>query len=330
MRMEIGARLLRTAVKTCAAAAVEVRTKGFAFRENQRVYANAKGGAIPRAIQVTVPIGKCIALMYMGNVGVPSSMVPPAQATHASALVKDTVCKGISRNLQTHGRRMFQLASFAIGLLAMNVTFDANAQPPIERSLFGSTPTSERTEACSSDPLLLARVDSVRGAIAQLRLDGSRVIFTGCRKAPFMTTVRPGIRAADLRYVIYYPLGLKADEYVAPIAHELAHVFQIESAGGFDALKRSLSSARIELGADFVVGLVASRSGIISRPMFQHSVHLIGRYREEAAQAHGSPEQRVSAFRFGYFLATGRESSIETSHQFFQDELAYEIGIEIQ
>jgi hypothetical protein len=102
--------------------------------------------------------------------------------------------------------------------------------------------------------------------------------------------------------VITYPSNAKTD-FLAPFTHELAHVLQIEMAGGLKPLQDSLESKRIELGADFLTGIVFSyalkEAGLRE---FQRNLSLIGLYRDSSSNAHGSPGQRTFAFRRGVFF----------------------------
>ena len=54
------------------------------------------------------------------------------------------------------------------------------------------------------------------------------------------------------------------------------------------------------MGADYLAGFVFSRAlNHLSLNEFQHSLNLIGLYVESDQNAHGTPEQRTAAFRFG-------------------------------
>jgi hypothetical protein len=194
-----------------------------------------------------------------------------------------------------------------------------------ELSLFSLTVGAVHQEECNGDPLQIAQRTEVNLAVAALNIGDARISFVGCRVTPFMTTMRAGLRASDANYVIYYPRDLASDAYSAPITHELAHVFQSIHAGGFRALKDNLSSARIELGADFIAGWTARRSQSFPAPAFYHSVHVIGRYREESAIAHGAPEDRVAAFSRGYYFPQNVECV--AAHNYFQTEAWYELGL---
>ena len=123
----------------------------------------------------------------------------------------------------------------------------------------------------------------------------------GCQKAPFSTREEED----EASYRITYPvLSARAlEDYLAPMTHELAHVYQLQLAGSYAKLTRSYSIRRIELGADYLTGVIY-RNYLHNNTVvqFEHNLQLIGKYRESDSEAHGRPEQRVAAFRFGFHL----------------------------
>ncbi|MFO1219648.1 MAG: hypothetical protein U1E89_14875 [Burkholderiaceae bacterium] len=116
-----------------------------------------------------------------------------------------------------------------------------------------------------------------------------------------------------------YPLEA-GGRYLAPIVHELAHVMQMRIAGGLAALRASgLDSRQIELGADFLAGFVFSEAlRHVDIDEFQNNLSLIGSYYERTDEAHGTPAQRVSAFRIGAVRAPPyHEFDVQTASRYF-------------
>jgi len=99
-------------------------------------------------------------------------------------------------------------------------------------------------------------------------------------------------------YVLHYPD--EADPNFAAIVHELAHAFQVETAGGWDKFfaggRESLS---MELGADYLTGAVFQN--LKPQPNANLFAHYLAAYAIyfETADAHGEPAQRNAAFRLG-------------------------------
>src|SRR5690606_38242874 len=77
------------------------------------------------------------------------------------------------------------------------------------------------------------------------------------------------------------------------------------------SLKNNRSSLSIELGADFISGIVykLSKQGI-NINTYQQNLTLRGRYKECNTDAHGSWLQRTNAFRTGAFLPPKASSII--------------------
>ncbi|WP_313223341.1 hypothetical protein [Pseudoxanthomonas mexicana] len=154
-----------------------------------------------------------------------------------------------------------------------------------------------------SDPLRISYDQDLRKVMTSLGITPSQVRFKGCSNLEFSVIKDPLIKGPK-QYLISYPLEAR-DSYLAPVVHELAHVMQVNSAGGdIKAMReqRDSSSLRIELEADYLTGMVLSRT-IATRnlALFQHNIVLTGMYKEENYRAHGTPAQRTSAFRMGYF-----------------------------
>lgn len=153
----------------------------------------------------------------------------------------------------------------------------------------------------------------IRRTIEIMGLARATIRFAGCENGLFLTA--PATGTASSSYVISYPAprasgNISPDlmrEYLAPITHELAHVLQLETRGGMPKLKRNgeRKSLSIELGADFISGIAYARMQATTPAAlnsFQQNLKLVGLYKEDIEGAHGTWEQRTTAFRFGVFL----------------------------
>lgn len=213
-------------------------------------------------------------------------------------------------------------------LAALIVACSAAASAETEEfCLHAESVSSSATAGCSDDPLGIADRPEVVRAREGLGLAGLRLSFRGCEQGRFETMPR-GAGASPTSYRITYPINadLSAADYVAPITHELAHVFQMQTYGGLNGLVAAYPERqRIELGADFLAG-VAFRNYIHEgdRGRFQHNLNLIGRYYEDASDAHGTPEQRTGAFRTGYFVRYDElQRNVRAAHDLFQSDYYY-------
>ena len=219
---------------------------------------------------------------------------------------------------------MHRLSALGVIALATIGVAPGLAQDTAEHFLFSQQSSAVRPQGCSSDPLGFAQNDSIRRAIDLFGLSGARIKFLGCTTTEFQTSAPPGIDDDDLAFKIYYPVtdALQPRDYVAPLIHELGHAFQIKQVGSIAELKR-LESRRIELGADFLAGLVFGKSGEMKLAQFHASTELIGRYREKSNE-HGTPEQRGYAFRFGVFFEKNHGvMNVEAANaQFQRDDFA--------
>lgn len=121
-----------------------------------------------------------------------------------------------------------------------------------------------------------------------------------------------------IEYLIAYPTN-QDQRYLGPIVHELAHVMQLSSPGG---LRNADDSRKVELGADFIAGLVFQRAlQGIDVEAFQHGLALTGLYYESADDGHGSPEARLAAFRWGLnFKLTNDIPDIRAAARNFDEE----------
>lgn len=185
-----------------------------------------------------------------------------------------------------------------------NVGMTADKQRPSMGCLYSVTVGSEATPVLpciDADPLKLAEDTDVRTVMQLFGIHLNKVRFKGCTNSRFSVTPDVKSEAGDQRYIVTYPIDI-VQSYVAPITHELAHILQMEIAGGLDPLRDAFTSKRVELGADFLAGIVFSNSLLhIDINRFQHNLSLMGQYVELDVDAHGSPSQRNAAFRTGAY-----------------------------
>jgi len=174
-----------------------------------------------------------------------------------------------------------------------------------------------------TDPLNLANSADIHTVIKRMGLDPDKLHFKGCKNLRFSAAPDETAKNGEQRYLVTYP-SETSDSYLAPITHELAHVLQMEiEVNSAEHLLKEYGSKRVELGADFLTGIVFS-SSLENNDIneFQHNLMLIGLYREMEEDAHGSPAQRTAAFRFGYFLKnTEVKSNINMAFRYFLDNL---------
>lgn len=170
------------------------------------------------------------------------------------------------------------------------------------------------------DPQNLGKNKDIQGALRAFGIDPRSIRFRACDDGRFSAS--PDARP-PFRYVISYPRRLTAVP-IAPIVHELAHAFQMEHAGGLESL-RTRPSLQVELAADFLTGLVLSRHlKHVSVMEFQANLALIGLFEELPITAHGTPAQRVAAFRRGVNYELNLPTiDFRTAHEdFYADEFS--------
>lgn len=177
-----------------------------------------------------------------------------------------------------------------------------------------------------SDPLKLASHPDIRKAMDVLGLPPHIVRFQGCEKMRF-SVMQEQAKDGSRRYLIRYPSNV-GEAVIAPMTHELAHVFQSEMAGGLIAARKLFaSSKRIELGADFLAGIVFAQAlPHLPYKQFQHNIELTGLYVEPNHIAHGTPSDRTTAFRRGaFFKFDGFVKDVRTANTHFRENLYGEL-----
>jgi hypothetical protein len=160
-------------------------------------------------------------------------------------------------------------------------------------------PNNEPVHACpAGDPRRYAASNDIKEAMRLLGLNPTKIRFLGCRGQLF-AAYPDGIDGAG-KYVISYPSDYEGD-LTTPLMHELAHVLQMEVEGGQEKLRGRFDSLRIELGADYLAGVIyAKLFPGKNLDVLASNLKLTGSYGDERdINAHGKPSQRDAAFRYG-------------------------------
>ena len=171
--------------------------------------------------------------------------------------------------------------------------------------LYAVTKGPEKTPVVpcvNADPLNIAGDPDIRKVMKAFGVEPWKVRFKGCKNIRFSVKEDRMHARGSRKYLITYPNEVE-QSYVALITHELAHVLQMEMAGGYRILRDTFITKRIELGADYLTGIIYSnylKKNDINQ--FQHHLSLMGQYLELDEDAHGNPSQRSGAFRFGLFF----------------------------
>ena len=188
----------------------------------------------------------------------------------------------------------------------------------------GAGNSTKPVVACGfEDPRRIGDDARIKKTMEALGIPQSIVTFRGCAGLDFSAASDTRVGASKNQYVVSYPSDLQSpmNAMVAPIVHELAHVGQMRAAGGVENLRRMYESRRVELGADFVAGLLyATALQGTDIKDFLLNLRLIGGYLARDVESHGTPEQRTGAFRRGAFLQYPyNELSIPKSEKYFQE-----------
>ena len=176
--------------------------------------------------------------------------------------------------------------------------------------------TPSRPTPCrAGDPIDLANNENVKMAISLLNISMSDLNFRGCELGRFSAMPDEN---NDKKFIISYKTD--KEKFLAPTLHELSHVLQIKNAGGLVSLLKKYPSKRIELAADYMTGIIFSKLfKNMDLKKFEQNILLTGLYLESSELAHGTPDERVSAFRLGVFGKKQKEemnmSEIELNFQ---------------
>ncbi|SDY19115.1 hypothetical protein SAMN05518669_11020 [Variovorax sp. YR634] len=227
----------------------------------------------------------------------------------------------------TSGRAVrvaFQGTVLAVFALVMAKSL-AQSLIPSPGCLYATHVGDSEQPACEmKDPLDLQQNDHMLRAMKVLGIDRKTVQFRGCLGLLLSVSEMRG--GAGPRYVVNYPADIPVVRLIAPLLHELAHVAQMQEAGGATELSslNNMMSKKIELGADFLAGhLFKVEFKEFELNAFEQNLLVHGLYREMAGREHGDPRQRDLAFRRGVF---GRDADLvnATTSQLiriFRDEL---------
>jgi len=184
--------------------------------------------------------------------------------------------------------------------------------------LHSDTPTGTLSgdPGCHRDTLGLSGDPTVQRAVDLLALHAEKIVFAECSNFPF--TTRMPKTSTPYQFEIDYPAIPKPElqKRVPPILHELGHVYQLRlagsPAGAFEAHDNSIE--KIELGADFLAGLIAQKLDI-DPGLFGRNLFLAGNYREND---HGRAEDRSAAFLNGYNYPLSK-TTLDKAYQDFLD-----------
>ena len=213
-------------------------------------------------------------------------------------------------------------ATALIALSCLTVSAKGQGRDCLYSFTVGDSPAP--VAACGNgDPRGIGEDSRVRRTMEALGIPLGVVTFRGCAGQPFSASPDSRRASPGGQYSVTYPSDLSSPMHamVAPIVHELAHVAQMRNAQGLESLRKNYESRRIELGADFVAGLVfATVLKSADLKDFLLNLNLIGSYRQREVETHGTPDQRSSAFRLGAFLEYPyNELPIRKSEQYFQE-----------
>lgn len=194
-----------------------------------------------------------------------------------------------------------------------------------EHALYGAEPPDSGDIECSGDKLGVARNGKLINA-RKVFSSIDNIEYVSCVGGKFQVVALDG-DGGDLSFELMYPFvngksGATGVINVAPYVHELAHVYQISRAEGFSNLKDSFCLIRIELGADYLTGIIYKnylKSDLIKE--FQENVELTGSFNVDGEEFHGSPAQRTAAFRYGYMFPFHElNGDIDAAYDYFQSD----------
>lgn len=228
-----------------------------------------------------------------------------------------------------HATAKYSLAAFSCLALPLAIGMN-NSQNPIFPDCLNASPQKSRFQPaahieCSKDALSFGDSKVIQDDEKLLDINPREVRFIGCAAAPFVTF--PAFGLSNSAPTIYYPTGvqLAQGDYLAPLLHELGHVFQLKQAGSYEKLKSTAggSTERIELGADFLAGAAAGRLGLEPKS-FLLNLSLVTDYNNGDPNYYGRPEDRAAAFRYGFFDPE-KQRPFADAYADFQDNLIAQI-----
>jgi len=195
--------------------------------------------------------------------------------------------------------------------------------PSAADDLYANPQDATKSQTCDTqDPLHIKSAASVRDTMVTLGVNPAKIEFAQCAGGFFSTSASLD-STHDLIFRITYPEGLEISQYLAPITHELGHVYQLLHAGSLAELRKQMQNSlkRIELGADFLAGVAFRRRKLPASELilFEQNLMLTGDF---TANDHGTPAQRTSAFRMGYFSLPENQSVDDAAKSFQTDGFA--------
>lgn len=215
---------------------------------------------------------------------------------------------------------MSKLLSGALALLLIPYSY-AEERYCLNAITTGNQNTFVQCDQGNSDPLDLKNNNLIQVAFEKLKLSPSLVEFKGCDGLGFRTTNAES--SSSSKYLISYSSNT-GDKAIAPVIHEIGHVAQLENSNGYTNLSSAYSPNRIELGADYLTGIVF-KLGLPREQLarFERNIQLAGIYVSQdpsKPNVHGNPTMRIQAFRLGYFTKS-KETDIKLLHQDFQENV---------
>ena len=184
-----------------------------------------------------------------------------------------------------------------------------------------SAAQSGPADGCAGDSQNIASMPFVREAKRVLGIGAADITFR-CGTRGFETS-----RSSNLTYyTIYYPALPDPRRYKAPITHELAHVVQLQHTGASRELLAEFqgSSARVELGADFLAGVVYQKAWNKDADSFSYQSDsvLLGSFAFNDPRHHGTQIDRNNAFRLGRYIRDEKaRGDVWVDHRYFQQFL---------
>lgn len=175
-------------------------------------------------------------------------------------------------------------------------------------------------QPCERDAAGVGSNPKIKAVMALFGIPNDLLAFKSCPGGRF--AAMPDSKR-DGHFIVQYPADSHAN-YIAPVVHELGHVFQMRVAGSLEALDPKVNSRKIELGADFLAGLAFNQKlSDLSNQEFETNLKLLGSY-ERKVDDHGKPDHRTQAFRLGHTRDEPYPelSMVQSLEYFYQNQLA--------
>lgn len=192
-------------------------------------------------------------------------------------------------------KSVFRAASIVLALQPLALKSTENKIPDCLFA-FPQAGAAAVVQPCGPDGKDVVKNAAIQSVMQRFNITTEEVKFQECPGGAYLAM--PDV-SNENKYIIQYPKET-GDDFVAPITHELAHVFQMRLAGGLQNLRDSNNPRAIELGADFLSGILF-RTTLKHLPgnEFENSLSLVGSY-DPKKKSHGLPNHRQQAFRLGF------------------------------